>query len=198
MTPKQKALDAAHKAYLLAAKRNDGPTATVAAIVEAYEKAHGPRKTQRPSTSELWANMPSFVRVITKNVCERRDVEIDWLLADSAPLGQRYAVADARSEICRSLYGRAYGKGHISYTMLGQWFGRDHTTIMHAVKKPERLSVKLERLSVKPECLPRSIPTAEEAIAAIIRRRALRRASYKRQQEARRARIKAPRMEAAE
>ena len=191
MTPKQKALDAAHKAYLLAAKRNDGPTATVAAIVEAYEKAHGPRKTQRPSTSELWANMPSFVRVITKNVCERRDVEIDWLLADSAPLGQRYAVADARSEICRSLYGRAYGKGHISYTMLGQWFGRDHTTIMHTVKKPERLSVKRERL-------PQPTPTAEEAIAAIIRRRALRRASYKRQQEARRARIKAPRLEAAE
>ena len=191
MTPKQKALDAAHKAYLLAAKRNDGPTATVAAIVEAYEKAHGPRKTQRPSTSELWANMPSFVRVITKNVCERRDVEIDWLLADSAPLGQRYAVADARSEICRSLYGRAYGKGHISYTMLGQWFGRDHTTIMHTVKKPERLSVKRERL-------PQPTPTAEEAIAAMIRRKALRRASYKRQQEARRARIKAPRMEAAE
>ena len=191
MTPKQKALDAAHKAYLLAAKRNDGPTATVAAIVEAYEKAHGPRKTQRPSTSELWANMPSFVRVITKNVCERRDVEIDWLLADSAPLGQRYAVADARSEICRSLYGRAYGKGHISYTMLGQWFGRDHTTIMHTVKKPERLSVKRERL-------PQPTPTAEEAIAAMTRRKALRRASYKRQQEARRARIKAPRMEAAE
>lgn len=191
MTPKQKALDAAHKAYLLAAKRNDGPTATVAAIVEAYEKAHGPRKTQRPSTSELWANMPSFVRVITKNVCERCDVEIDWLLADSAPLGQRYAVADARSEICRSLYGRAYGKGHISYTMLGQWFGRDHTTIMYTVKKPERLSVKLERL-------PQPTPTAEEAIAAMIRRKALRRASYKRQQEARRARIKAPRMEAAE
>ena len=191
MTPKQKALDAAHKAYLLAAKRNDGPTATVAAIVEAYEKAHGPRKTQRPSTSELWANMPSFVRVITRNVCERRDVEIDWLLADSAPPGQRYAVADARSEICRSLYGRAYGKGHISYTMLGQWFGRDHTTIMHTVKKPERLSVKRERL-------PQPTPTAEEAIAAMIRRKALRRASYKRQQEARRARIKAPRMEAAE
>ena len=191
MTPKQKALDAAHKAYLLAAKRNDGPTATVAAIVEAYEKAHGPRKTQRPSTSELWANMPSFVRVITKNVCERCDVEIDWLLADSAPLGQRYAVADARSEICRSLYGRAYGKGHISYTMLGQWFGRDHTTIMYTVKKPERLSVKRERL-------PQPTPTAEEAIAAMIRRKALRRASYKRQQEARRARIKAPRMEAAE
>lgn len=191
MTPKQKALDAAHKAYLLAAKRNDGPTATVAAIVEAYEKAYGPRKKQRPSTSELWANMPSFVRVITKNVCERRDVGIDWLLADSAPLGQRYAVADARSEICRSLYGRAYGKGHISYTMLGQWFGRDHTTIMHTVKKPERLSVKRERL-------PQPTPTAEEAIAALIRRKALRRASYKRQQEARRARIKAPRMEAAE
>lgn len=191
MTPKQKALDAAHKAYLLAAKRNDGPTATVAAIVEAYEKAHRPRKAQRPSTSELWANMPAFVRVITKNVCERCDVEIDWLLADSAPLGQRYAVADARSEICRSLYGRAYGIGHISYTMLGQWFGRDHTTIMYTVKKPERLSVKRERL-------PQPTPTAEEAIAAMIRRKALRRASYKRQQEARRARIKAPRMEAAE
>lgn len=191
MTPKQKALDAARKAYVLAAKRNDGPTDTVSAIIAAYEKERGPRKAQRLSASELWANMPAFVRVITKNVCERRDVEIDWLLADTPPLGQRYAVADARSEICRSLYGRAYGKGHISYTMLGRWFGRDHATIMHTVKKPERLSVKLERTV-------RLTPTAEEAIASLIRRRALRRASYKRQQEARRARIKARRLEAAE
>lgn len=194
MTPKQKALDAARKAYVLAVKRNDGPTDTVAAIIVAYEGAREPRKPKRRPASELWAAMPSFVRVTTQRICERHGVEVDWLMAEHAPPGQRYIVADARTEIFKALYGRAYGRGHISYQMIGRWFGRDHATVMHAVKKPERLSSKLER-TARP--MPPT-PTVEQAAAYLIRRRASARARYKRRVEERRARIKAPYVEAAE
>lgn len=176
MSPKQKALDAAHKAYLLAAKRNDGPTATVAAIVEAYEKEReAQRKAKRLPSGELLDNMPSFVRDLTRRVCARHDVEVEWVLGD-APPGQRYTTAAARREIWTTLYGKPYGLGHISYPMIAGWFDRDHTSVMHAVKKTPRPSVKMDRL-------PKPPPHAAEAIRIVMRVRAENRRYNQRQKE---------------
>lgn len=176
MTPKQKALDAARKAYVLAAKRNDGPNDTVSAIIAAYEKEReAQRKAKRLPSGELLDNMPSFVRDLTRRVCARHDVEIEWVLGD-APLGQRYATAAARREIWTTLYGKPYGLGHISYPMIAGWFDRDHSSVMYAVKKTPRPSIKMDRL-------PKPPPHAAEAIRIVMRVRAENRRYNQRQKE---------------
>lgn len=76
-------------------------------------------------------DLPERVREIVRVVAQERGVSV----ADIMGFRQTGRIADARQECYRRLRAMPWGGGQPSLLQIGVWLHRDHTTVLHGVKK---------------------------------------------------------------
>lgn len=85
-----------------------------------------PPPLPKPKMARGLQNMPKAARMIVADVAERNGMTTDLLLSD-----HRYrSIAHPRQEAFAALYAtRRY-----SLPLIGAWFGKDHSTILHGIR----------------------------------------------------------------
>lgn len=77
------------------------------------------------------ARMPKRVLDVVQAIAERHEVHLYDLLSDSRD--RRFCAA--RQDAYLALSETPYGDRKPSLPMIGKWFGRDHTSVLHGVRR---------------------------------------------------------------